>query len=323
LIDFGITKWGLAVGAAGYRYGMYKNIALSDSGSVNDGVSAGANFEVKDYLYTQVFDDLIVLTNIFEGFGYLHVGMLFNQQIEPGTDGIVGTADDVDLSSSARLFFDTNILGFFFLNLGYNSDSDEAEYVTTQIDVMELLSLFGYVKKRFLWPDIYLGYAYVDAEDSATSVIRNAHHTLFLELYYTYYNAFYVKTRIETFLGGQSQNEKDYTYKQLYGELGIRFDTFAIIDNPRAYYGSSKESLALSYYIIFGLSRLIDERSMSFGNEDSSVFGFSLGFHMNLASESFGGALEFRINHNYSPKLYGLIEAYDRLLYELSLQIGF
>ncbi|HCL55917.1 MAG TPA: hypothetical protein DHW82_02785 [Spirochaetia bacterium] len=326
LIDFGITQWGFAIGAAGYRYGMYKKTELNDS---LDTAHEYGKFNVKDYLYTQVFDDLIVFTNIFKGFGYVHTGILMNEQVDPGSDGMVNTADDKQISSKARLFFDSNILGMLFANLGYNSDSDKAEYLSTKTEIFALLSVFGAVEKRALFPDLSIGYTYNNPAvgfeniNLAGAQIPQSIHTLFMDIHYTYYNAFYIKAKGEIFLSGQVDQENDFLFRQAYGELGLRFDTFDIIGNADKYYGDGMSQFFFSYYFIFGMSYLVNQRTMDFGNDTPEVIGFSLGFKMNFAGFFGGGSVEGKISRNYSEKLNNLIEAYDHWIIELTLQIGF
>ena len=193
LADFGIFNWGLALSAAGYRYGM-KNHYLIIVGLSDPPVGS---FSVSDYLYAQIFDDLVVVSNIFKPFGYLHFGMLFNKQVDPGPDGILDTQDDIRISSKARIFINSNLFNFLLFNLGYNAESDSTEYTATKIDVFSFLSLLGKVKNRFILPDIFLGYSYREQSE------KSKEHTFFIELFYNYYNAFYIKGKTEFFLWGR------------------------------------------------------------------------------------------------------------------------
>lgn len=231
-----------------------------------------------------------------------------------------------DTKTQTRLFFDSNILDSLFLNLGYDSKNETANFFTSKLDIFSLMELPGWVQRRALWPDLFIGYAYVEApydkklEDAPDT---KAQHTLFMELHYTYYNAFYLKLKSELFLGGQSTNEKEHGWKQNYGEIGFRLNTFDILKNPTRYYGKGTSHYFASYYIITGFSYLVDDRSMYYGNSSSEIYGFSLGLKATLATTAFGLSMEARISRNYSPKLYNLIESYEHWIYELSIQAGF
>ncbi len=320
LADFGIFNWGLALSAAGYRYGMKKTITLNNSGGLSD--PPVGSFSVSDYLYAQIFDDLVVVSNIFKPFGYLHFGMLFNKQVDPGPDGILDTQDDIRISSKARIFINSNLFNFLLFNLGYNAESDSTEYTATKIDVFSFLSLLGKVKNRFILPDIFLGYSYREQSE------KSKEHTFFIELFYNYYNAFYIKGKTEFFLWGRGLLEKDSTFKQNLLEIGFRLDSFTVFRNPEHYYeqsltGSKISDIDFSYYFLVGVSYLVNERSIDFGNSNANITGVSLGVKFVLGGGMVGGAIEARMSYNYSEKLYHLIEAYNHWIAELSLQVGF
>lgn len=315
LLDAGLFQWGAALSAAGYRYGMKKTVTLHNSGAISDPPTD--NFEVSDYLYAQIFDDLIVITNIFKPFGYIHAGLLLNRQVDPGLDGIIDTSDDIEMDSKARIFLNSNLFNFLFINLGYNADSDKTEYAATKIDVMSLLMMPGWVKKRPIWPDFFLGYSYREKTSDS------GEHTLFAEMLYNYYSAFYIRGKSELFLWGRGDREKNADFKQNFLEIGFRLDTLQALEDPEKFYGQGLSYINFSYYLIAGLSHLINQRSMDFGNTDSGITGFSFGFKVIMGGGTVGGALEARISYNYSEKLYHLIEAYDHWIGEVSVQIGF
>jgi hypothetical protein len=330
LADLGLLKWGFAFSAAGYRYGMVKNTKLNDSSSIS-GTPALGQQQVTDYLYSQIFDDLLVLTNIFKPFGYIHVGILLNQQIDPGPDGMLNTADDREEKSGSRVFLDSNLFGFLFVNMGYNTANDKAESLSTRMELFSLLAIPGWTAPRSKYPDLYLGYSYINPSSSLTGKENftaesyKSKMTAFAELFYNYYDALFFKAKTEVFLKGRTSNESGYIGKQFYGELGFRLDAFTVMSDPEAYYkaNTDEETTFLSYYIILGMSYLIDGRLRDFGNPRSETAGFTGGLQMNIGTSSLGGTLEIKGSYNYSPKLYNLIEAYDHWIFELSLQIGF
>jgi hypothetical protein len=105
LIKIGDFNWGFAFAASGFRYGLYKDVNLNNDSSMS---GSSNSFTSTDYLYTQVYDDLLVLTNILKPIGYLHTGLLINQQVNPGIDGIPGTGDlEESEDKSYRLFLKT------------------------------------------------------------------------------------------------------------------------------------------------------------------------------------------------------------------------
>ena len=212
LIDFGIFRWGFALSSTGYRYGMTADIKLP----VNSDLATGtADFKSTDYIYSQVYDDLIVFTQTFKPLGTLHVGLLMSKDVDPGIDGVMGTKDYGEVSKNARrIFINSDVLGVLALNLGYDSQAKEADFITTRIEMTDVLALFtSQVQNRSLWPDLFFGYAYFNRRQeneklSSLNQRPEGLHTLFLEMNLTYYNIFYFKTRGEAFLWGRTETEK-------------------------------------------------------------------------------------------------------------------
>jgi hypothetical protein len=169
-----------------------------------------------------------------------------------------------------------------------------------------------------------MGIAYFDlAADNIPDPETESLYTFFAQLYYNYYNAFYIKTRIETFLYGRTELEKENNFKQTYLEIGWSGKSFSKISrNPERYYGKGFAQ-AFTYYFITGISYITDSRMTNFGNDSVDALGFTVGLKLSYAKWLGGLSAEGRISRNYSPKLYHLIEAYNTWILEFSLQLGF
>lgn len=326
MADLGFTKWGFAFSFSGFRYGLKKEINIGGGGSSLPG--AGESFTTNEYVYNQMFDDLFVFTNILEDIGYLHTGILLNQQIDPGLDGLIDTPDDTD-TRITRFFLNSNLFGTFNLNLAYNKESEKTEFFTASIEIFGLLdikTLWGkdLISRRGIWPDLYLGYSYFDPQDD----LKEPLHTIYLELLYTYYNAFYIKSRADFFLLGRSDIEADYRVKQFYLEVGIGRDYVQIARNAKRYFERYPQARSTSYFLILGISHLTEERLIEYwGNKEEqpepAVIGFSMGGKLIFELFSAGITLDVRAHKNYAPKIYHLIEAYDQWFFEFSTQIAF
>lgn len=351
LIDFGAgITWGFAIGAVGYRYGMYAQAEMSnnDASFIPTGTDASQSFKTHEYIYSQTYDDLIVLTNILRPFGYLHVGLLLNQQQDPGLDGMLGSADDTKTKSYSKIFINSNLFGSLNFNLSFDSKEEITNFFDFKIDFFSLMGNFGWAKNRYLYPDLYLGYKYF----AKTELRDKSLHTVFLELDYNMYNVAYVKGGIEMFLLGREELEKDRSVKQGYLEFGFRLFASDIFDDPKLYYGQEKlyqkpiyrtdengkivkvkqpvryryrnrQRLYRSYYFILGASYLADARFYDFGSETVDAIGFTTGLRINYAGWLGGMSAEVRASKNYSPKIYNLVEAYDCWFFEVSATLGF
>jgi len=309
IYDFGLFKWGFGIGIAGYRYGMYKSIDLNSNSFVNNGGVDEESFSVRDYIYSQIFDDLIVITNIIKPLGYFHFGIVMNKEIFPGIDGIVGTKDDTEITSKSRLFLDTNLFGFILSSIGYNSELDKAEYVTVKIETMSILSLF-IDKERYLLPDLYLGYSYINPSFKDFN-FNNTINTGIVQCFYNFGNNIYIKSFIEFFISGK--NESESIFRQGLIEFGIGI------------YMLNNNNNNFNTYFIFGLSSFSSYRLKSFGSSSTDTIGWLGGIKIDFGFDgnNMGGSLLLTISENYSEKIAYLVESYDHLIFELKLQFGF
>ena len=306
ITDFGLFKWGIGVGLAGFRYGMYKSINLNSS-SVDDGGVDNNNFSVKDYLFSQVFDDLIVITNIFKPFGYIHFGLVMNKEVEPGLDGMLNTDDDVLISSKSRLYLDSNILGFIFASIGYNADRDRPETINTKIEVMSLISMFSDVY-RYKMPDIFIGYSYINP--TTKDIKLNDVSTGFIEFYYNFGYKLYIKSMLEVFLKGSTASS---FIRQSFVESRFFLTEFVSNESINDFSG---------LFFIIGLSSFSSDKLKYFGSDSSSVTGYMVGLSCSFLFSGLFGYLEINVSRDYSQKLSSLVDSYGHTYFEAKLQIG-
>lgn len=317
LIETDYFKWGFAIGLAGFRYGMYTDIKMHHPSTLPDGTTTNlVSFESREYLYSQIYDDLIVLTNIFKPFGYLHLGLLINRQLDPGIDGLIGNYDD-KLKTVNRLFVNSDLLGTLNLNLAYDSKKEKTDFFSTSLELFSIFSkTTDWIERRFVWPDIYLGYSYYGNQLDRPRAL----HTVFLDFFYNIYTAFTLKFHLDAFLFGKTEQEKDYFLRSGYFEFGFQP---ANKDYHERIKNNQYSSFELSYYLLFGLSYFLEPRLLEFNSEEKYVTGFCLGFKVNFWSFLGGITLEGKVSRNYAPKLIQMIEMYDNIVLELSLQYGF
>ncbi|OHD07332.1 MAG: hypothetical protein A2Y41_12555 [Spirochaetes bacterium GWB1_36_13] len=311
LIQTDYFSWGLALNLSGFRYGMSKEVNLkNDTSGLAE--TPSVVFDTREYVYNQIFDDLFVLSNIFKPFGTLHTGILFNKELDPGNDGLLNTGDDIKVNSYSRLFFNIELFALSF-NLGYNSKKEKTDFFNSKLEVFDLLKITtDWIQNREALPDFYIGYTYFNPQ------IRNLepYRTVLFEVFYNIENIFNIKAQTEVFAGkSRSLIQRENPYKQLLLEI----DWGLFKRNP----DKTQVDRLSSLYLIFGFSQFTDARLLLYGSEKPKTGGFAAGLKFNFIIGRVGGSLQVKVSKNYAPKLYQLIESYDRWIAECSVQLNF
>jgi len=308
LIKTDFFSWGAGISISGARYGLTKKVELEGPN--------GEKYTTIDMAYNQVYDDLVVFSNIIKPFGDIHIGILFNRDLDIGLDNVIGTSDDKE-NNFKTLFLNTNLFNVSLM-LGYTYKNNEYNYFDLGFQVTDMLYDYtDIIKNRYLWPDFSIGYVY-----SKNDFEELANHVLYFNFMYSTYSYFYIKLKAGIPLYGQEGLEKEVGIKELSGEIGFHPKFAKIARNPQDYYGDDYYG-SFFYYIIFGMSLYNDNRFINFGNDDATVIGWMVGFRVNfsLFIGGFDGIIKFY--HNYSDKLSSMIECYGKNYLEFSIQIGF
>ncbi|HOJ50218.1 MAG TPA: hypothetical protein PKW55_05345 [Spirochaetota bacterium] len=308
IIKTDLFSWGLGIGVSGARYGLTRNVELTGPN--------GEKFETIDMVYNQVYDDLVVVSNTFNPIGDIHIGLLFNRDIDVGIDNVIGTSDDYE-KKFKTLFINTNILNVEF-TLGYNYEKDESNNLEIGVNVMDMLYDYtNWVENRYLWPDFKLSYIYYKNEFE-----KLANHILYFDFMYSTYSYFYIKLKGGIPLYGQEGFEKEVGIKEILCEIGFHPKFAKIARNPEEYY-SEEYKTAFFYYILAGFSLFNDNRLTNFGNKNSTVYGFMVGIKVSFAAFIGGIDSYIKFSRNYSEKINRMIETYNKNYIEFAIQIGF
>jgi len=222
------------------------------------------------------------------------------------------------------------LFNFFSNALQYNTESEKAELFISKIDLASIFVIFNPILSRQILPDFYLGFQAVQtfSKELKLSGLNEipAQYTFFVELEYYYYKLFFVKSRMDWFLGHANQKEAGYLVKQAYIEAGTNFSWFSYAAFPA---GQSMEqfyrqdSKYFFYYLFFGFSYLTDARAREFGHQDTRIYGYTLGLNATVYWLIGGMTLELRYARNYAPKIINLIEAVEHDYYGFSISVSF
>lgn len=217
-------------------------------------------------------------------------------------------------------FIDTNWLGVFFLQGDYSSDTGKANTFSNKIELFNFIGLFTDYK-RTVFPDLYLGYSYLNSNPMAPEAEQKTEQTLFAEFFYNYLKAFTFSGRIEFYISGKPDILMNYQMKELCLEAGINHNILALFfgKTVNEYY-DSWDSGYFFYYLVYGISRFTDERLLDFGSPKAHVWGHTIGIRSHLFKWYL---LELYYQKNYSRSLKNIVESYDFSEYTVKFSMYF
>jgi len=301
---------------SGARYGLYKEFDLSGSSQIEDGFPD--NSSMTDTFFTQIYDDLVLFSVYSKPWFVVHAGIFINEEVDP-VNGIIGDGNDINRKLKSRFMFHAEAGGFLFSRFIFNSETSEAETLNEKINFSSLLALAGYPLWKKTFPELALGYALSRSTVSQYAFFEKIRpkQTLFLETETDLF-PFTLRNKFSFFL----ESEKKADQNKIVDQIIVEADY--ILGNPSPLMKKNEQSI-FSYYFIFsfGASYFNSSRSLSFGNDESGMTGFMLGFRFLWSWEYLGLSFDFHYYYNYASKLETLIESVDKSDYEFSVSLSY
>lgn len=305
----------LSFTTTGFHYGLTRTVEI-------DRGSAGSE-TVTDYKHSQFFDDIYAASILWRPYFILHAGYIFNKEYMPDDDGTMSYSEPV--SSMKKKFLSTTILEFFDFSININDD--RPEYLSIDISINKLMSIFNDIKKKENW-QVKLRYEYSaayndepydsawakqpkDSSDENYSRDSAKLNVVSVLLDYRINELF----TIDALIGFQKISSDIYT-KESPAE-STRIDVSPV----REWYlvlNYKPENTGLFHPKVYtGMSRFWDpavsvHRDSGSGN---SIYGWIIGAELDL---KYIGA-ELRADYNFSSELKKLVEASDKWAVEASL----
>jgi hypothetical protein len=273
-----------------------------------------------EYVFRDIFDDLIVFNVALRNLVRVHLGWIINQTIKSGEDTFYDTPDDQIMISYQRSFFAIEAFEHIFYQQIFNFENNQIESASLKFELNTHLYQRSFVYNRYYLPDIYLGYN-IQREESTIA------HYFFAQIYYNFYHFFTVEALLENQLYGRMPSEKDYlSLKQFYIEARIRphfKQWLKLLESPVNFYDAFGYPKVHSYYLHLGSSIFVDDRLMRYGNNNPLSMGFMAGASLKFyVYDRIAGEIKFKTTYNYSPELSRYLENYGQWLFTLYLNFG-
>lgn len=302
----------LAFTMTGYHYGLTKQIKI-----IRD---SGESEKITDYKHSQFFDDIYALSILWRPNIYLHAGIITNREYQPEDNGTMEYSDP--LSSSKRLFFSSNLLSVFDLQI--NASEDKMESFNTSVKVTPLVYMFKPdAAKNPLVPLVTVGYGYrdqyndelydpvwvktPDPETDTSGKDKGRLHLL----------TFLINQKLGKYFSMDLFASMQYISDDIYDKRTSREIDVPLFKESYCVLNFSTDNTQPSWFKVFtGASWYWDpaihvHRDRGTGN---SLWGWILGFDANF--EMFG--CNARVVYDYSDEIKKLVETSNKWSFDIS-----